>query len=215
MNQQNRHYKFENIPLPYPYDALEPYIDAKTMELHHDRHLQTYIDNLNNILKDYPELQDSTLIQLICNADLFPENIRQPILNNAGGVYNHDFYFNQFDGSEDEGSADQLAMAINNQFGSFDEFKKQFKDAALSVFGSGYAWLVLNPDNKELEIITTANQDTPFPLNRIPILNIDVWEHAYYLKHYNKRADYIDDWFQVINWNKVSDNYLKTLDWLR
>ncbi|QHI71331.1 superoxide dismutase [Aminipila terrae] len=208
MNQQTQHYKFENAPLPYPYDALEPYIDAKTMELHHDRHLQTYIDNLNKILEDCPELQDLTLVQLICNADLFPECIRVPILNNAGGVFNHEFYFSQLNRLNDKEPTAHLALDINSQFGSFEEFKSRFKNAALSVFGSGYAWLVLN-QNQDLQIITTANQDTPFPLNLCPILNIDVWEHAYYLKHYNKRADYIEDWFNVVDWNKILQNYFK------
>lgn len=210
MNSTNDYYPFVNIPLPYPYDALEPYIDAKTMELHHDRHLQTYIDNLNNVLKDYPELQDLTLGQLIYNVDMFPEDTQTPITNNAGGVFNHRFYFDQFDGSVDKEPMDHLALAIKSKFGNYDEFKKKFKDAGLSVFGSGYAWLVLNRD-KELEIVTTPNQDTPLPENLCPILNLDVWEHAYYLKHYNKRTDYIDDWFHVVNWDKIMENYLRCL----
>ncbi|QIB69082.1 superoxide dismutase [Aminipila butyrica] len=208
MLQNNQHYKFVNTPLPYAYDALEPYIDAKTMELHHNRHLQTYVDNLNNILKDYPELQDMTLVQLICNADLFPEEIRQPIINNAGGVFNHQFYFSQLGKVNDGRPADHLGIAIINTFGSFEEFKQQFKEAALSVFGSGYAWLVLTPE-KELKIVTTANQDVPLPCHYTPILNIDVWEHAYYLKHYNKRADYIDDWFNVVNWSRIGQYYMR------
>lgn len=210
MNQLNQHYKFENIPLPYPYDAMEPYIDAKTMELHHNRHLQTYIDNLNFILKDYPVLQDLTLGQLICNVGMFPKEIQVPIKNNAGGVFNHQFYFCQFDNMSDREPSAHLAIAINKTFGSFEEFKNRFKNAALSVFGSGYAWLVLNK-NKELEIMITSNQDTPLTQKLCPLLNIDVWEHAYYLKHYNKRSEYIDDWFNVINWNKILENYFRCM----
>lgn len=204
----NQHYKFENMPLPYSYDAMEPYIDAKTMEIHHDKHLQTYIDNLNKTLKDYPELQDLTLGQLICNVDMFPDKIQVPIKNNAGGVFNHQFYFSELENSVDKIPKGQLAEAINKTFGSYDEFKSRFKSIALSVFGSGYAWLVLDKA-KELKIITTANQDTPFTESLCPILNLDVWEHAYYLKHYNKRGDYIDDWFNVINWDKALYDYLR------
>lgn len=201
----NQHYKFINPPLPYAYDALEPFIDTKTMELHHDRHLQTYVDNLNNILKDYPEYQNFSLEELILYADSLPDVIKMPILRNAGGVYNHIFYFSILQNPSTAKPPQPLLEIINSVFGNYFNFKQSFTDAALSVFGSGYAWLVLDALNRP-KIITTANQATPLPMNLCPVLNIDVWEHAYYLKHYNKRADYINDWFQVINWQQVEQN---------
>lgn len=202
------HYKFENKPLPYDYSALEPYIDTKTMELHHDKHLQTYVDNLNLALKNYPALHSWSLEKLLYNTDRLPKEIRTAVHNNGGGVYNHNFYFEGMANSEIKKPIGNLATAIDNFFGSYDEFKSKFKQQALSVFGSGYAWLVMDRMGN-LKIITTANQDTPIVKNLCPILVIDVWEHAYYLKHYNKRTDYIDDWFQVINWEKAEENYMK------
>lgn len=202
----NEHYKFINIPLPYAYNAMEPYIDEKTMMLHHDRHLQTYIDNLNNILSEYPQFQNWTLEQLIMNVPSLPNEIQAPIKNNAGGVFNHQFYFSNLANPALSHPGGMLGEAIENQFGSYQAFQNQFKAAALSVFGSGYAWLVVDATG-QLRIITTQNQDTPLPLGMCPVLNIDVWEHAYYLKHYNKRADYIDDWFHVVNWNNANRNY--------
>lgn len=202
----NEHYKFMNLPLPYAYNAMEPYIDEKTMMLHHDRHLQTYIDNLNNILSEYPQFQNWTLEQLIMNVPSLPNEIQTPIKNNAGGVFNHQFYFSNLANPASSHPGGMLGEAIENQFGSYQAFQNQFKAAALSVFGSGYAWLVVDATG-QLRIITTQNQDTPLPLGMCPVLNIDVWEHAYYLKHYNKRADYIDDWFHVVNWNNANRNY--------
>lgn len=204
----NEHYKFNNTPLPYPYDGMEPYIDEKTMWLHHNRHLQTYIDNLNKALENYPLFQDWTLEELLRNIPSLPEDIRTAIAHNGGGVFNHQFYFSGL--TYPTASAQpfgKLAEAIKSRFRSYESFRKQFKEASLSVFGSGYAWLVVNAAGR-LEIITTQNQDTPLPLGLCPILNIDVWEHAYYLKHYNLRADYIDDWFHVVNWNSANKNYL-------
>ncbi len=206
----NSYYPFVNTPLPYPYDALEPFIDEKTMHLHHDRHLQTYIDNLNNVLEEHPSLQKYSLEELLCIWRRLPCPLQAPVRNNAGGVYNHRFYFDGMAGRMDTeissgmkrpgtpAEASRLFLALSRQFITRENFQSRFKEAALSVFGSGYAWLVL--ERGVLKIVTTANQDTP-PLNRMtPILNIDVWEHSYYLKHYNVRAAYIDDWFQVINW---------------
>lgn len=202
----NEHYPFVNPPLPYAYDALEPFIDTKTMELHHDRHLQTYVDNLNNTLKDYPALQNWSLEQLIYNADRLPAAIQKSIKDNGGGVYNHIFYFNGMTNSETRSNAGILYTAIIKEFGSYEKFYNEFKNQALSVFGSGYAWLVVDQNGK-LRIITSANQDTPITRNMCPILAIDVWEHAYYLKHYNKRVDYIDDWTQVVNWEHADELY--------
>lgn len=203
-----QHYKFKNIPLPYSFDAMEPYIDAKTMEIHHDKHLQSYINNLNKTLEDYPELHDLTLEQLICSVDMFPYEIQKSIKHNAGGVFNHNFYFSELKNSGSKEPSGKLAEAINTTFGSYLEFVKELKRMALSVFGSGYVWLTLDND-KHLKIVKTVNQDTPLTKNLKPILNIDVWEHAYYLKHYNKRSDYIDDWFNIIDWDKASQIYFK------
>ncbi len=199
-------YKFELMPLPYDYSALEPYIDTKTMQIHHDRHLQTYVDNLNAALSGYPEYQNWPLEKLIRHSNWLPDEIRTKVKNNAGGVYNHNLYFNNLSPNKKTQPSGALADAINSVFGSFENFKEAFKKQALAVFGSGYAWLVVDKDN-QLRIITTANQDTPLTLDACPLMTIDVWEHAYYLKHYNKRADYIDDWFNVVDFDKALDNY--------
>lgn len=204
----NKHYKFINTPLPYQYNSMEPYIDEKTMRLHHDKHLQTYIDNLNNTLSKYPEFQNWTLEQLIINVPCLPKEIQTTIKNNSGGVFNHQFYFSNLANPTTSQPVGILNKFIKNTFGSYLSFQNQFKTAALSVFGSGYAWLVVNATG-QLCIITTQNQDTPLEMGLYPILNIDVWEHAYYLKHYNLRANYIDDWFHVINWNNVNQNYMR------
>ncbi len=204
----NEHYPFVNMPLPYTYDAMEPFIDKKTMELHHDKHLQKYIDNLNNILKDYKGLQKLSLEELIVNAPCYPSQIQLSILQNAGGVYNHRFFFANLVNSGEIKPVGGLASQINNTFGSYFEFRDKFSEAALSVFGSGYAWLVADR-KKRLHILTTPNQNTPLSQNLNPILCIDVWEHAYYLKYYNVRADYINAWFSVANWKKANINYMQ------
>ena len=198
------HYPFENTPLPYAYDALEPYIDEKTMQLHHDRHLKTYIDNLNSILKKYPQLQTLTLEQLICTAGQMSGKDCVASARNAGGVYNHRFFFNSMcpDGKKAPGGA--LAVAIDRGFGSLDVFQEKFTEAALSVFGSGYVWLVNSKRGPCL--MTSINQETPLRAVK-PLLNLDVWEHAYYLKHYNKRIDYINDWWNVVNWDLAEQEY--------
>lgn len=202
---ENEYYPFTNLPLPYAYDAMEPYIDEKTMRLHHDRHLQTYIDNLNKILKENPGLQKLSLEELILAVPRLPYKVQTDILNNAGGVYNHRFYFDILANPSRRRPGGKLAEAINRDFGGLEEFDKAFKKAALSVFGSGYAWLVSYKDY--LKIVTTPNQNTTLGMGLRPIINIDVWEHAYYLKHYNVRADYIEDWFNIINWEKAEENY--------
>lgn len=205
----NNHYPFINLPLPYGYDTLEPFIDEKTMYLHHDRHLQTYIDNLNAALREHPNLQDLSLTQLIRSAYRLPQPLRTAIRNNAGGVYNHRFFFEGLKNPSDDRPSGELADAIAGSFGSLDAFLELFKKAALSVFGSGYAWLVT--DKTKLSIVTTANQNTPIEHGLEPILAIDVWEHAYYLKHYNVRADYIDDWMRIINWKQAEKNYAASI----
>lgn len=202
---ENNQYPFVNLPLPYDYDALEPFIDEKTMRLHHDRHLQTYIDNLNKILESNdPSLRKLSLERLICGNFRIPLADREAIKNNAGGIYNHRFFFCGMrpDRTRPGGS---LKKAIENTFGSMDHFYIAFKKAALSVFGSGYAWLVKR--HGDLKIIKTVNQDTPLCQGCCPIITVDVWEHAYYLKHYNLRGDYIEDWFKVIDWDTAQLNY--------
>lgn len=202
----HEHYPFINPPLPYAYDALEPFIDTKTMHLHHDRHLQTYVDNLNKALKDYPAFHNWSLAQLLTNICSLPASIRIPVKNNGGGVYNHTFYFNGMSNSETRSQDGMLHPAITKYFGSIERFSDEFKNHALSIFGSGYAWLVADQNGK-LKITTTANQDTPISQHLCPIATIDVWEHSYYLKHYNERAAYIDDWFRVVNWVHAAELY--------
>lgn len=202
----NEHYPFINTPLPYSYDAMEPYIDTKTMHLHHDKHLQTYIDNLNNALENYPQFQSWTLEQLLLHVPSLPSELQTPVKNNGGGVFNHQLYFSNLLNPAPRQPSGILGEAINQKYGSYPAFQEQFKAAGTSLFGSGYVWLVVDAA-KQLKIITTANQDTPFPLGMYPLLNLDVWEHAYYLKHYNLRKDYIDDWFKIINWDQVNTNY--------
>lgn len=201
-------YPFVNTPLPYAYDALEPFIDQKTMYLHHDSHLQTYIDRLNALLEPYPHLQGCSLTDLLSSLWKLPCPLRTSIGNQAGGVYCHRFFFEGMSpgGRQPNG---KLLPAIQKQFGSFDQFKKLFSKQAAAVFGSGYAWLVFR--NGALSILTTANQDTPLLEGYRPLINLDVWEHAYYLKHYNLRADYIQDWFQVVNWEMAELRFQNAL----
>lgn len=201
------HYPFVNPPLPYAYDALEPYIDTKTMELHHDRHLQTYVDNLNTILGDYPEYQNFSLEQLLLYPELLSPQIQTAVKNNAGGIYNHIYYFFTLKPPAQltDYKNNRLLPRLAIQYGSVAAFLEVFLNTGLSVFGSGYAWLVLDSGGL-LKIITTANQDTPPGNNLYPLLPLDMWEHAYYLKHYNKRTDYIRDWMQLINWDAAAQN---------
>lgn len=204
---ENR-YPYVNTPLPYDYNALEPFIDEKTMHLHHDRHLQTYIDNLNSLLRDCPALQCLPLEKLLTNPLCIPAPLAVPVRNNAGGVYNHRFFFAGMAPPSGNTARGRLFGEIDRQLGGLDRFKALFKAQALAIFGSGYAWLV--QENGRLKITATPNQDTPLARGQYPLLTIDVWEHAYYLKHYNQRAAYIDDWFEVINWSRAEqlwENY--------
>jgi superoxide dismutase, Fe-Mn family len=198
-------YPFELMNLPYQYNALEPYIDTETVRLHHDKHLGKYVDNLNAILADYPVYQTWILEKLILNNSTLPPNIQTGVKNNAGGVYNHNLYFNIMrPGSQQNEPIGNLKEAIIKSFDSLENFYTLFKEAALKVFGSGYAWLVVDRD-KELKIVTSANQDVP--LNVFHVLLIDVWEHAYYLKYKNKRDEYIMKWYNIIDWDKSEKNY--------
>jgi superoxide dismutase, Fe-Mn family len=190
-------------PLPYAYDALEPHIDARTMQFHHDKHHAAYVKNLNAALDKHPELKSRSVEQLLSNLDDIPEDIRTTVRNNGGGHVNHSMFWRIMTpngGGEPQGP---IASAINKNFGSFATFKQQFNEAGASRFGSGWVWLVLNKDDR-LEVMTTANQDTPLSEGQYPLMGNDVWEHAYYLKYQNRRADYLDAWWNVINWEEIN-----------
>ena len=191
--------------LPYAYDALEPYIDEETMHLHHDKHHNTYVNNVNAALAKHPEIGED-LEQLLSDVETIPADIRQAVINNGGGHLNHALFWELMTPEKTEPSA-ALAADLEATFGSFEDFKAAFTTAATSRFGSGWAWLVVNPDGK-LEVTSTANQDTPISGGKTPILGIDVWEHAYYVKYRNVRPDYIKAFFSVINWNKVNELYV-------
>ncbi len=195
---EHKTYPFELAPLPYDYDALEPYVDEATMHFHHDKHLKTYVDNLNSALKDHPEFHSWSLEKLLQNLDQLPESIRGAVRNNGGGVYNHDLFFALM-----APAGQKMPENIAEAFGGEDEWKNQMKAAAVGQFGSGFAWLVQD-DEGTLSIIALPNQDNPLSSSLYPILPLDVWEHAYYLKYQNLRANYIDAWFNVINWEAVS-----------
>lgn len=199
-------YPFVVRPLPYEYDALIPVLDEETLHFHHDKHYKTYVDNLNNILADYPELQKMSLEELLTDIEELPAAAQTPIRNNGGGVYNHELYFDAMKspvGQEPDGT---LSEAINRDFGSYKQWKEQMKQAAVSKFGSGWAWLVTDSTGK-LSMLQTANQDVPDLKEYTPIFPVDVWEHAYYLQYQNRRADYVEGWFDLINWRKAAKRY--------
>jgi Fe-Mn family superoxide dismutase len=189
--------------LPYAYDALEPYIDARTMEIHHTKHHQTYIDKLNAAVKGHQELETLSAEQLIRNLSETPETIRTAVRNHGGGHVNHSFFWPLL--KKDIAPAGPVIDAIKRKFGSFDEFKESFSNAAGLLFGSGWAWLTI--DRGELTIVTTSNQDNPMSQGQKPVLGLDVWEHAYYLRYQNRRAEYIAAFFNVINWDKVNEHF--------
>ena len=197
---------FQLPPLPYDYNALEPHIDAATMQFHHDRHHAAYVKNLNDAVNKYPDLKSKSVEQLISDLNSIPEDIRTTIRNNGGGHINHTMFWEIMSpngGGEPTGA---IATAIKANFGSFDEFKKQFNDAGSKRFGSGWAWLVRTQDGK-LAVTSTPNQDSPLMEGSFPIMGNDVWEHAYYLKYQNKRADYLTAWWNVVNWNEVNKRF--------
>jgi Fe-Mn family superoxide dismutase len=197
---------YELPPLPYPFAALEPHIDAKTMEIHHDKHHQAYITNANNALKDYPELAAKPVEELLANLSVFPEAIRTVVRNNAGGHANHSFFWKILGPNAGGSATGKLADVIKSTFGNFDQFKEKFQAAAVGRFGSGWAWLVLNKQGK-LEIISTPNQDNPISDGLKPIFGVDVWEHAYYLLYQNRRPDYLKAFWNVVKWDEVEKYY--------
>lgn len=199
-------YPYKLPPLPYAYDALEPHIDKLTMELHHDKHHQAYIDKANKALEKYPELQKRTVLELLKNTEMLPEDIKQEFINNGGGHLNHSLFWYWMTPHGGGQPGGKLAEAINQTFGSFEKFKEKFDEAAKGRFGSGWAWLSVD-SNKRLVISSTANQDTPYSAGLTPILGLDVWEHAYYLKYQNKRPEYITNWWYTVNWAPVEQVY--------
>ncbi len=197
---------YELPPLPYDYNALEPYIDTQTMQLHHDKHHQTYVTNLNNALQGQNQLASMSVDDLLRNINQVPENIRTAVRNNGGGHSNHSMFWNIMKPNGGGEPTGDLATAIQQAFGSFDAFKTAFNDAGAKRFGSGWAWLVLDSGGK-LQVISTANQDSPLMDGLYPVMGNDVWEHAYYLKYQNRRPEYLNAWWNVVNWDEVARRY--------
>ncbi|ALS78875.1 MULTISPECIES: superoxide dismutase [Planococcus] len=196
---------YELPELPYAYDALEPHIDKETMNIHHTKHHNTYITNVNAALEGHEDLASKTVEELIADLDAVPESIRTAVRNNGGGHANHSLFWKLLSPNGGGNPTGSLGEAINSKFGSFDEFKEKFAAAGKTRFGSGWAWLVLS--NGELEVVSTPNQDSPIMDGQTPLLGLDVWEHAYYLKYQNKRPDYINAFWNVVNWEEVSTRY--------
>ncbi len=197
---------YELPPLPYDYSALEPYIDTQTMQLHHDKHHQTYVTNVNNALQGHDQLAAMSVDDLLRNIKQVPESIRTAVQNNAGGHSNHSMFWNIMTPNGGGEPTGNLASAIQQAFGSFDAFKTAFNDAGTKRFGSGWAWLVLDTNGK-LQVISTANQDSPLMSGMYPVMGNDVWEHAYYLKYQNRRPEYLNAWWNVVNWDAIAHRY--------
>jgi Fe-Mn family superoxide dismutase len=196
---------FELLKLPYAVDALEPYIDAQTMTIHHDKHHQAYVTNLNAALEKHPELAGRSLEALLGDLNAIPEDIRMGIRNHGGGTWNHNMFWENMAPKAGGTPRDDLAKAIDSGFGSYDSFKAEFEKAAMGRFGSGWAWLVKK--GSSLAILSTANQDNPISEGMTPLLTLDVWEHAYYLKYQNRRAEYVTNWWNVVNWEDVARRF--------
>jgi Fe-Mn family superoxide dismutase len=194
--------------LPYAHDALEPSIDTMTMQIHHGKHHAAYVTNLNKALESAPNLQSLAVEDLLKNLSKVPDNIRQAVINNGGGHYNHTMFWTIMGPHAGGAPTGELASAISSAFGSLDGFKEKINNAGLTRFGSGWAWLVFNKDGK-LEVLSTANQDCPLSNGMQPIMGVDVWEHAYYLKYQNRRADYLSAWWNVVNWAEVAARFAR------
>lgn len=197
---------FEVPPLPYPYEALEPHIDAETMHLHHDKHHQAYVNNLNAAIEKHPELASKSAEDLIKDLSAVPDDIRMAVRNNGGGHVNHTMFWEIMGPGGGGAPSGALADAIASAFGSLDTFKTQFNDAGAKRFGSGWTWLVKTADGK-LAVVSTPNQDSPLSEGHFPIMGNDVWEHAYYLKYQNKRPDYLAAWWNTVNWDAVNKRF--------
>jgi len=192
--------------LPYPANALEPHIDAQTMEIHHGKHHAAYVTNLNKALEAHPELQGKSVEELISDMNAVPESIRAAVRNNGGGHANHTLFWESMSPNGGGAPVGELAQAIDAELGGFEKFKEDFTNAALTRFGSGWAWLVV--DGGKLAIMSTPNQDNPLMEGKTPLLGVDVWEHAYYLKYQNRRPDYVAAWWNTVDWNKINERYL-------
>jgi len=196
-------------PLPYAFDALEPHIDAKTMEIHHDRHHKAYVDNLNKALESAPDLQSRDIVALLRDIKAVPEGVRQAVINNGGGHHNHSLFWEIMGPGGGGEATGAVGDAIKQAFGDFAKFKDAVKQNALTQFGSGWSWLVWDPAAAGLKAVKKPNQDSPLMDGLVPLLGVDVWEHAYYLKYQNKRPDYVDAWWNTVNWKKVDELYGK------
>ncbi|MFJ7637217.1 superoxide dismutase SodA [Peribacillus sp. NPDC097264] len=196
---------FELPQLPYAYDALEPHIDKETMNIHHTKHHNTYVTNLNKALEGNEELQSKSVEEIVANLDAVPEAVRTAVRNNGGGHANHSLFWEILSPNGGGQPTGELADAITSKFGSFDSFKEEFAKAATTRFGSGWAWLAVN--NGELEVTSTPNQDNPLSEGKTPLLGLDVWEHAYYLNYQNRRPEYINSFWNVVNWDEVAKRY--------
>ncbi len=197
-------------PLPYAFDALEPHIDARTMEIHHDKHHAAYVNNLNNALKDHPELAAKPVNELIADLASVPEAIRTAVRNNGGGHSNHTFFWEIMGQGKGGAPVGSLGEAITKTFGSYDEFRSKFEAAGVGRFGSGFVWLIVNKQG-QLEIISLPNQDSPYMDGNKPVIANDVWEHAYYLHYQNRRPDYLKAWWNVVDWDHAEQNYQTAL----
>ena len=195
---------FQVAPLPYDYAALEPHIDAKTMQLHHDKHHQAYVDKVNAALEG-TDWADKPIEDVVANLSQIPDDKRTAVRNNGGGHYNHSLFWEWMSPDGGGEPSGDLASAIESAFGSVGDFQAKFKDAGVNQFGSGWSWLV--HDGSGLAVVSTANQDNPFTDGKTPLLGVDVWEHSYYLKYQNRRPDYIDAWWNVVNWDKVAERF--------
>jgi superoxide dismutase, Fe-Mn family len=196
---------FELPKLPYAVDALEPYIDAQTMTIHHDKHHQAYVTNLNAAIEKHPELAGKSLEDLLKDLNAIPEDIRTAVRNNGGGTWNHDMFWQIMGPNAGGTPKGELAKSLESTFGSFDTFKSEFEKAAMGRFGSGWAWLVKKGNG--VAIVSTANQDNPMSEGMTPVMGVDVWEHAYYLKYQNRRAEYLTNWWNVVNWDAVAARF--------
>jgi Fe-Mn family superoxide dismutase len=194
--------------LPYPFDALEPHIDAKTMEIHSQKHHKAYVDNLNKALESAPEMAGLDIVKLLREINKVPASIKQAVINNGGGHHNHSLFWEIMGPGAGGEPTGQIAEAIKSTFGDFAKFKETIKNNGLTQFGSGWSWLVLNPGSGKLEAVKKANQDSPLMDGLVPIVGVDVWEHAYYLKYQNLRAAYIDAWWNVVNWKAVEAKFV-------
>jgi Fe-Mn family superoxide dismutase len=197
---------YQLAPLPYAYDALEPHLDTRTLEIHHDKHHATYLTNLNKALENLPELQAKAPEELLKDLNAIPESIRTAVRNSGGGFVNHNFYWESMAPKAGGEPTGELAQAIQATFGNFAAFQEKFSTTTVARFGSGWGWLSLDKEGK-LFIHSTANQDSPLSEGLIPLVTCDVWEHAYYLKYQNRRADYVTAWWNLVNWEKVAERY--------